>query len=191
MNLGTSQLLYLLFLALVTAERLVELRLSRRNADRALSKGGVEYGQGHFRAMTLLHSLFLAGCAAEVLFTNAAFSPLPGLTLFTLALAAQGLRYWAISSLGHRWNVRVIVLPGEPAVGDGPYRWMRHPNYLAVILEGVAIPMIHGAWITALTFSLLNAALLTVRIRCEEQALARHCDYQDRLGRRRRFLPVE
>ena len=191
MNLETSQLLYLLFLALVIAERLVELRLSRRNADLALSKGGVEYGQGHFRAMTLLHSLFLAGCAVEVLFTAAPFSPLPGLIMFTLVLLAQGLRYWAIATLGQRWNVRIIVLPGEPAVGDGPYRWMRHPNYLAVILEGVAIPMLHGAWITALVFSLLNAALLTVRIRCEEKALAEHCDYKNRLGARRRFLPVE
>ena len=187
----TSQLVYLGLLALITAERLVELRLSRRNAALAMQKGGVEYGQGHFRAMTLLHSLFLAGCAAEVLLMGRPFAPLPGLAMFALALSAQGLRYWAISTLGDRWNVRVIVQPGAPAVVNGPYRWMRHPNYLAVILEGVAIPMIHGAWITAVAFSLLNAALLTVRIRCEERALAQHCAYEDRLGSRRRFLPVE
>jgi methyltransferase len=99
-----------------------------------------------------------------------------------LALAAQGLRYWAIATLGRRWNVRVIVVPGLAAVHDGPYRFMRHPNYVAVVLEGFAVPLMHGAWATAIAFTLLNAWLLRTRVRCEETALRDHCDYDAMLG---------
>ncbi|HET6346370.1 MAG TPA: isoprenylcysteine carboxylmethyltransferase family protein, partial [Myxococcota bacterium] len=97
--------------------------------------------------------------------------------MLAAALAAQGLRYWAIGSLGRRWNVRVIVLPNVPAVTRGPYRFLRHPNYVAVVLEGMAVPLIHGAWWTAVAFTLANALLLRVRIRCEEDALARFGAY--------------
>ncbi|HZP42003.1 MAG TPA: isoprenylcysteine carboxylmethyltransferase family protein [Candidatus Binatia bacterium] len=96
----------------------------------------------------------------------------------------------AIASLGRCWNVRVIVVPGARAVTAGPYRLVRHPSYAAVVLEGLALPLVAGAWRTAVGFSVLNAALLRVRIRCEEDALARHCPDAERLGRRPRFLPV-
>lgn len=180
---------YLILLGLLGLERLVELRLSHRNAAWARARGAVEYGQGHFGWMKLLHTAFLFGCAAEVLLLGRPFVPAVGWPMLAVALGAQGLRYWAVASLGRRWNTRVLVLPTAPAVTRGPYRLMRHPNYLAVILEGIAIPLLHSAWITALLFSALNAALLVVRIRCEESALARHNDYHSRLGRRRRFLP--
>jgi methyltransferase len=180
---------YLALLALLGLERLVELRISRRHARWALARGGVEVGQRHFRVMKLLHGAFLAACAAEVVLLARPFVPALGWPMLGLALAAQALRYWAIASLGRRWNVRVIVVPGAPAVTRGPYRWLRHPNYLAVALEGVAVPLVHSAWWTALGFSLANAALLAVRIRCEERALAQHCDYDARLGGVHRFLP--
>lgn len=180
---------YLAFLALLGLERLVELRISRRHAAWALARGGVEVGRRHFRVMTLLHGGFLAACAAEVVLLGRPFVPALGGPMLGLALAAQALRYWAIASLGPHWNVRVIVVPGAQAVTRGPYRWLRHPNYLAVALEGVAVPLIHSAWWTALGFSLANAALLAVRIRCEERALAQHCDYDARLGGVHRFLP--
>lgn len=180
---------YTAFLALLGAERLVELFISRRNAAWALRRGGVEYGHGHFVWMKLLHSAFLAASVLEVLLLGRPFLPALGWPMLGMALAAQGLRYWAVTTLGRRWNVRVIVLPGEPAVAGGPYRYLRHPNYLAVIVEGLAVPLIHGAWITAVTFTLLNGLLLMVRIRCEERALARHCDYRRRLGRRGRLIP--
>jgi methyltransferase len=109
--------------------------------------------------------------------------------MLALALAAQVLRYWAIRTLGPRWNVRVIVVPGAPVVTGGPYRFLRHPNYVAVVVEGFAIPLIHGAWGTALVFSAANALLLVVRIRCEERALAAHCDYAARFGAAPRFVP--
>ena len=181
---------YLAFLALLALERLVELHISRRNAARAFARGGVEVGQRHFRVMKLLHGAFLGACAVEVLLLQRPFVPALGWPMLGLALGAQALRYWAIASLGPHWNVRVIVVPGARAVTSGPYRWLRHPNYLAVAIEGVAVPLIHSAWWTALGFSAANAALLAVRIRCEERALAEHCDYDARLGGRRRFLPA-
>ena len=110
---------------------------------------------------------FLPACAAEALFLHFSFHWIPA----ALALAAQGLRWWAISSLGWRWNVRVLVVPGAEPVRSGPYRFMRHPNYLAVAAEMVCVPLAGGAWICALVFSALNAAMLAVRIPTEEHAL--------------------
>jgi methyltransferase len=180
---------YLALLALVSCERGVELVISRRNAAWALRHGGVEYGARHFRWMQVLHASFLVACAAEVVLWARPWHPLLGVPMLVALLAAQALRYWAIATLGRRWTVRVIVLPGEPAVRDGPYRYVRHPNYLAVIVEGIAIPLVHTAWVTAVVFTLLNAVLLTVRIRCEEQALTAHCAYAQRMADRTRFVP--
>jgi methyltransferase len=180
---------YLGFLVLLGAERLVELALSRRNAARALARGGVERGRTHFRWMALLHAAFLPACALEALVLGRPFIPSIAAPMLVLALAAQALRYWAVTTLGPSWNVRVIVVPGDPSVRHGPYRYLRHPNYLAVILEGIAVPMLHTAWITAAAFSALNAVLLVIRIRCEEKALAEHCDYTRRLGDRPLLLP--
>jgi len=162
---------YLAFLALVALERIFELALSRRNAAWALSRGGIEHGRGHFFAMKLLHAGFFAACALEVVLLDRRFLFWLGAPMLGLALAAQALRYWAIHSLGKRWNVRVIAIPGMPLSTEGPYRFLRHPNYLAVVLEGIAIPLIHTAFLTAAGFSLLNAWMLKTRIRCEERAL--------------------
>jgi methyltransferase len=180
---------YLLLLLGIGAERLVELRISRRNAAWAFTRGGIEVGQAHFRAMKVLHAGLLLACAVEVVGLHRPFVPALGWPMLGLVGVAQALRYWAIASLGPYWNVRVIVVPGAPAVRRGPYRLLRHPNYLAVAIEGFAIPLVHGAWITAAVFSAANAALLVVRLRCEEAALAAHCDYRTRLGTTRRFLP--
>ncbi len=182
--------LYLGFLALIAAERTVELAISRRNAAWALARGGVEAGAGHLGWMKGLHTAFLVACAAEVILLGRPFHPLLGAAMLGVVAVAQALRYWAIATLGRYWNIRVIVVPGAPAVTRGPYRWLRHPNYLAVVAEGIGIPLVHGAWLTAAVFSALNAWLLWVRIRCEEQALATYCDYDRRLGDRRRFMPL-
>ncbi len=181
---------YLALLALLLLERLFELRLSAKNAAWALGRGGVEVGQGHFTLMRVLHAAFFAGCILEVVWLRRPFLPQLGVPALGLVLAAQGLRYWAVRSLGRRWNVRVIVVPGEPVEAGGPYRFLRHPNYLAVIVEGLAVPLVHGAYLTAVLFSLANACLLAVRIRVEEAALRTHCDYDARLAGRRRFWPT-
>lgn len=160
---------YLAFLALLALERGGELLLSRRNARRAIARGAVEIGAPHFRAMAAVHALFLVSCAVE-----GSLRPFPGAAgwvFLAIALAAQALRYWAIGTLGDRWNVRILVIPGAAPVTGGPYRFVRHPNYAAVLLEMLFVPLIHGAWVTAAVFSLANAALLRVRIRAEERAL--------------------
>jgi len=181
---------YYALLGAIAAERIFELRLSRRNARRALGHGGIEVGAAHFRWMQLLHASFLVCCALEVSLFHRAFDPRVGIPMLALMVAAQALRYWAIATLGPRWNVRVIAQPGLPVVTGGPYRWVRHPNYLAVVIEGVAIPLVHGAWLTALVFSALNAWLLRVRIAVEERALVEHCAFDERLGDRPLIVPL-
>lgn len=183
----TSQSLYLLFLCGIVLERVGELVLSRRNVARALARGGVETGREDFPLMALVHSLFLVSCGAEVLWLGRSFPGTIGWLAFAFALLAQGLRYWAISTLGERWNVRIVLVPGDPPIASGPYRYIRHPNYLAVVVEFAAIPAIHGAWLTALLFSLANAAVLRTRIRAEETALGPQ--YRAAFAGRPRFLP--
>lgn len=180
---------YLIFLGLLSLERFYELTVSRRHLAWARERGGKEFGGGHFKFMTLLHTVFFVSCAGEVLLFERPFLPELGVPMFALVVAAQALRYWAVFSLGPYWNVRVVVVPGARPVTSGPYRYLRHPNYLAVIVEGFAIPLLHSAWVTAAVFSLLNAVLLRARIRCEEQALEAHCDYHDRLGDLPRLIP--
>jgi len=182
----TSLSLYLGLLALLAGERLIELSLSRRNARRALSRGAVEHGRGHYPAMVAFHALFLVAAASEALSHPA---PPPAAALIAVAgiLLAQALRWWAVSALGDRWNTRILVVPGEPPVTRGPYRFLRHPNYLAVILEMACVPLAWGSWRTALAFSVGNALLLAVRIPAEERALGP--SYEAALAGRPRILP--
>ncbi|MFG1946404.1 isoprenylcysteine carboxyl methyltransferase family protein [Nonomuraea sp. NPDC048826] len=165
---------YLVLILLVGLERLAELVVSKRNAAWSLARGGVEHGRGHYPWMVLLHTALLAGAPLEVWLAGRPFLPLLGWPMLALVLAAQGLRWWCITALGPRWNTKVIVIPGLPLVTRGPYRlsWLRHPNYVAVVVEGFALPLVHTAWVTALVFTVLNAALLSVRIRTENAALA-------------------
>lgn len=162
---------YTQLLLLVAFERLIELNVARRNARWSFARGGEEHGAGHYPAMVLLHAGLLAGCLAEVHYGERPFVPALGWPTLVLVLAAQLLRWWCVGTLGPRWNTRVIVVPGLPLVARGPYRLLRHPNYLAVVVEGAALPLVHGAWLTALCFTALNAPLLAVRLRCENAAL--------------------
>ncbi|MEU9202665.1 isoprenylcysteine carboxyl methyltransferase family protein [Streptomyces sp. NPDC048332] len=157
----------------VAGERLAELSVALRNTRWALARGGTESGRGHYPAMVALHTALLAGCLAEAGLADRPFVPLLGWTMVAVVVGAQALRWWCIRTLGHRWNTRVIVVPGLPLVTGGPYRLLRHPNYVAVAAEGIALPLVHGAWVTAVLFTVLNAALMAVRVRCEEAALAR------------------
>lgn len=179
--------LYLALLAVIGLERLYELHLSRRNLRALQKQGAVEVGQAHFKVMVLLHTLFLFACAAEVTLLDRPFTPWLGSVALIVTLAAQLLRYWAVSSLGERWNTRVVVLPGAAPVVRGPYRWIRHPNYVAVVAEILALPLVHGAWLTALVFTAANSWLLSVRIRVEEEALGEK--WAERFDRKPRFIP--
>lgn len=163
-------------------ERLVELVIARRNERWVRQLGGIEAGAGHYPWMVLLHTLFLISCPAEVWLFDRPL--IPGLAAIMLILLAGSfaVRYWTIATLGRRWTTRVYSLPGTPVVTSGPYRWLRHPNYSAVLVETVALPMVHTAWLTAAVFTLANTLLLRVRIGVEEQALRQHCEYDERFG---------
>lgn len=170
----TSQVLFTVLVGAVALERLAELVVATRNARWAFARGGRESGAGHYPVMVVLHTGLLVGCLVEVWAADRPFVPAVGWVMLALALGSQALRWWCITTLGPRWNTRVIVVPDLPLVARGPYkhRWLRHPNYVAVVVEGFALPLVHNAWVTALVFTLANAALLTVRIRTENRALA-------------------
>jgi methyltransferase len=168
----SSSALYVGLVLAVGVERLAELVVSRRHLAWALSRGGVEAGRRHYPAMVVLHVALLAGCLVEVLAADRPFVPPLGWAMLAVVLASQALRWWCIATLGQQWNTRVVVVPGLPLVRRGPYRALRHPNYVAVVAEGVALPLVHTAWVTAVVFTILNAAILTVRIRTEDRALA-------------------
>ena len=163
---------YALLIAVVACERLAELVIARRNLAWSLERGGVEVGAGHYPVMVVLHTGFLLGCLAEVFLLDRPFLPALGWSMLAIVVAAQVLRWWCITTLGPRWNTRVVVIPGAPRINGGPYRLFSHPNYVAVVAEGIALPLVHTAWITALVFTVLNAALLTRRITTENAALA-------------------
>jgi methyltransferase len=167
----TSQLLFALLTAAVVAERLAELVVANRHTRWARARGGVEHGHGHYPVMVTIHTGLLVGMLAEVHLAHRPFLPALGWTALALAAAAQALRWWCVAALGPRWTTRVIVVPALPLVARGPYRWLRHPNYLAVIVEGATLPLVHTAWTTALAFTAANAAVLTVRVRVENAAL--------------------
>ena len=170
-----SVVLYAAFVLATGVERLVELVISKRNAAHALARGGVEHGQRHFPFMVALHTGLLVACVAEVVLLDRPFIGAIGWPMLVIAVLCQVGRYWVISSLGQQWNTRVIVVPGATRVRRGPYRydWLRHPNYWIVVIEGIALPLVHSAWITAIAFTVLNAVLLLAfRIPTENRALA-------------------
>lgn len=162
---------YTLLVALVALERLAELVVARRNERWSVARGAVESGAGHYPFMVLLHTGLLAGALLEAWLGPRPFVPGLGWPMLALVVAAQCLRWWCIATLGRQWNTRILVVPGLPRVTGGPYRMLPHPNYLAVAVEGAALPLVHTAWITAVAFSVLNAGLLRVRMSAEDAAL--------------------
>jgi methyltransferase len=167
----STEVWYTVLVLLVGLERLAELVVSKRNAAWSLSRGGVETGRGHYGVMVLLHTGLLVGALAEVWLLGREPVALLAWVMLAVVAASQALRWWCIATLGRQWNTRVIVVPGMPLVRRGPYRWLSHPNYVAVVAEGFALPLVHNAWLTALLFTVANALLLTVRIRVEAAAL--------------------
>lgn len=168
----TSLTFFTVVVALVALERLAELVVSKRNAAWSFARGGVETGQGHYPVMVVLHSGLLVAMLVEAYVVRPDVPLALAASMLVLVVASQALRWWCIAALGPRWNTRVIIVPGLPPVTGGPYRFFSHPNYVAVVVEGAALPLLHLSWITALVFTVANAALLTVRLRVEDAALA-------------------
>jgi methyltransferase len=171
---------------LLAIQRLAELHISRQHEAKMLAQGGREAGAEHFGLMKAMHVSWFVSMLVEVFLLKRPFIPwLAGLASLFVALG-QSLRLAAIRTLGWRWSLRIISMPEETPVQEGIYLHIRHPNYLGVILEILAVPLLHSAYLTSLVFSLLNAAMLRVRIRTEENAIY---DYQKVFHNAPRFLP--
>jgi methyltransferase len=162
---------FALLIGLVALERLAELVVARRNERWSRSQGAIETGARHYPVMVVLHTGLLAGALLEVGLGSRPFLPALGWPMLVLVIASQGLRWWCVATLGKQWNTRILVVPDAPKVEGGPYRWFAHPNYVAVVIEGAALPLVHTAWLTAVAFTVLNAGLLRVRITAENRAL--------------------
>jgi len=168
----TSLTFFTVLVALVGLERLAELVVSTRNAAWSFARGGRETGQRHYTGIVVLHTGLLVCALVEAWLRRPDVAPALAVSMVAVVVASQALRWWCIVTLGRQWNTRVIVVPGLPRVRGGPYQFLAHPNYVAVVVEGIALPLVHGSWITALVFTGLNAALLAVRLRVESAALA-------------------
>lgn len=168
----TTLTAFVVLVVLVALERLAEMVVSTRNAAWSFARGGRETGRGHYPVMVVLHTGLLLAMVLEAVVRRPDVAPTLAWSMLALVVAAQALRWWCIATLGRRWNTRVIVVPDLPPIRTGPYRLFSHPNYVAVVVEGIALPLVHASWITAVTFTVLNAALLTVRLRVEDAALA-------------------
>ncbi|MEM8959913.1 MAG: isoprenylcysteine carboxylmethyltransferase family protein [Acidobacteriota bacterium] len=169
---------FLVIIGLVVIERLLELVLTRRHTRKLLARGGKILGQRHYPFMVALHASLLAVAPLEAWWFDRPFLPWLGWPALALVGLSMMLRYWAIVSLGERWTTTVVVVPGETAIRRGPYQFFRHPNYVAVIIEVIALPLIHTAWWTALVYGSLNLLVLRARIRVEEAALREYADWQ-------------
>lgn len=184
-----TRTLFYALLALLAGQRLLELRLSKQNEERLLQQGGREHAAEHFGVMKLLHTGWFVAMIAEVAWLRRPFRPALAAIAGLAALLGQALRYAAIRTLGRRWTVRVVTMPDRPPVRRGIYRYLRHPNYLGVVLEIAAVPLLHTAYLTSLAFSIANALLLLVRIRAEEAALEADPGYRRWFADRPRFVP--
>lgn len=155
---------------LLAAQRIAEMIVAWRNEQKVKKQGAVEYGEGHYPFLVLMHVLFFVSLTAEVAAFQKTLSP-RWAAIICIILFVQGIRYWALLSLGRYWNTKILVVPDAELVRKGPYRWMKHPNYAVVILEFIFLPLLYGAYWTLFLFSILNACMLAVRIRAEEKAL--------------------
>ncbi|MGM9967571.1 MULTISPECIES: isoprenylcysteine carboxyl methyltransferase family protein [unclassified Rummeliibacillus] len=163
-------MLFVIVFTLICIQRLVELRIAKRNEQYMKQRGAIEFGQSHYPFIVALHILFLCSLLLEYLVKSPSLNVL-WVLLLTLFFLLQISRIWVIKSLGHFWNTKIIVLPNANLVKKGPYKWISHPNYVIVALEILVIPLIFQAYFTAVIFTILNMVMMLVRIPAEEAAL--------------------
>lgn len=177
-------MLFFIVIALVIIQRLIEVAVAKRNEKRMLAQGAYEVGASHYPYMLALHISFFLFLIAEVVLLDQGISPLFPVFLFVFLLV-QLLRVWCLTSLGKFWNTKIIILPGANVVTKGPYLYFRHPNYIVVCTEILLLPLMFQAYFTALAFTLLNLAMLSVRIPLEEKALIEATDYEEALKKKK------
>lgn len=159
---------FILFTAFIIFLRLLELAVANKNEKWVRAQGGVEYGQKHYPYIVLLHTLFIASMIVEYIFKGGAFN----YSLLFIFLLLAIFKVWVIVSLGKFWNTKILRVPGSAFIKKGPYKFFKHPNYFVVICEIIIIPMVFNLYFTAIIFTILNALMLTVRIREEEKVWA-------------------
>lgn len=184
-----SVIAFLALLAMVALLRLLELRISRRRQEQLLARGAQRIPEPRFRWMVLVHAAVLLGAALEVVVLKRPFVPMLAGISFVVFLAANAVRWWVIQTLGDHWNVQVMDSTRLGVVSSGPFRFVRHPNYAAVFVEMLALPLIHTAWITAVMGSLAHAAVLGQRIATEERVLFANAHYRAVMAGKPKFLP--
>jgi methyltransferase len=190
LNVPVSVRAYLLLLVAVGVGRLLEMRLSRRHQRALAARGARRAAERGFGLMVALHTGVLVACALEVVLLRRAFVPAVGVPALILFGLANALRWWVIAALGPHWNVQVVGSTALGVVTRGPYRWVRHPNYVAVFVELVALPLIHGAWVTALAAAVLHVPVLRRRVALEESVLLADAAYRQAMGGKPRFIPT-
>lgn len=178
-----------IFISLVILQRLAELGIARKNEKWMKANGGFEVGGEHYKFIVLVHILFFMSLIFEVLYLNKEVSSLWTVFLLFFTLA-QGLRVWSLLSLGKFWNSKIIIMPNVNIISTGPYKFIRHPNYLVVVIELLVIPLIFNAYFTAIIFTILNMVVLSIRIPIEENALIRETNYKAVFHQRARFAPT-
>jgi methyltransferase len=187
--MDVSVIAFLILLVLVAVLRLVELRISRRHQQELIARGAAKINEPRFRWMVLLHTAVLIGAALEVVFLKRPFIPALAAVMFAIFLAANVVRWWVIRTLGDHWNVQIMDSTRLGVITNGPFRFVRHPNYAAVFAEMLALPLIHTAWITAIAGTLAHAAVLSQRLSMEERVLFANPDYRAAMAGKPRFLP--
>lgn len=172
---------FTLIISIVIIQRLVELFVAKRNEKWMLRQGAFEAGARHYPLMVMMHITFFLSLPLEVSIVDRSLSPF-GPALLTVFLIAQVARVWCLSSLGKFWNTKILILPGADVVQKGPYRFIRHPNYVIVTTELLVLPLLFNAYFTAIVFSLLNLWMLSVRIPVEEKALKKATNYKEKFS---------
>jgi methyltransferase len=187
--MGLSVILFLCLLMAVALLRLLELRISKRHQQQMIGRGAVKIDEPRFRWMVLLHAAVLFGAALEVVLLRRPFIPGLAALMFAVFLMANAVRWWVIRTLGEHWNVQVMDSTRLGVVTNGPFRYVRHPNYAAVFAEMLALPLIHTAWITATVGAIAHIGVLARRLSAEEQVLFANPDYRAAMTGKPRFLP--
>lgn len=184
-----SVYLFLGLLFAVAVLRIFELRISKRHQQQMTSRGAAKVDDPYFRWMAMFHTLVLAGAAAEVVILRRPLIPGLAIPMFALFVAANAVRWWVIRTLGEHWNVQVVDSTKLGFVSSGPFRYVRHPNYAAVFVEMIALPLIHTAWITAFAGTIAHIVVLSLRLSVEDPVLLSNPEYAARMGSKPRFLP--
>jgi methyltransferase len=186
---GVSQIAYLGLLAATGAGRLAEMRISRRNQQKLAAKGASRVSEPSFHWMVALHAGVLIGAGTEVILLHRLLIPALAIPMAVLFLLSNALRWWVIRTLRGHWNIQVVDSARLGVVTQGPFRWIRHPNYLAVFVELMALPLIHTAWITALSGAVCHLWVLHKRLAVEDPVLLANPAYRAAMGGKPRFLP--